>query len=125
MAKRLVAIAATFLMCTAALALGEELSFLKAKPELKAELVQWEQEAPPEVQAEIQVLRTGKPRAQIEATVRLGKMGERAKGAILPLLETSRVMIGVGGPGLPPSPAEGAAQALGKCQVHLTPSLPH
>jgi len=72
------------------LASAEELSFLQANPELKATLLQWEEEAPPEVKAEIKVLRTGDAEAKATAANRLAKMHDKAKGATLALLESLR-----------------------------------
>ena len=75
-------------LCTAHIAAGAELSFLQEDPELKATLLQWEQEAPQKVKAEIQILRTGDSLAKGRACDRLGEMGPEAKGAILALIET-------------------------------------
>lgn len=66
------------------------MSFLQEDPELKATLLQWEQEAPEEVKAEIEILRTGNSLAKARACDRLGRMGPEAKGAILALIETLR-----------------------------------
>jgi hypothetical protein len=67
--------------------LAESLSFLENNPELKARLVRWEQEAPEEVQMEIQVIRRGGAISGAYAAYSLRKMGDRAKGAILVLIE--------------------------------------
>jgi HEAT repeat protein len=96
-------------------AFGEELSFLRANPALKAALVQWEQESPPEVQAEIQVLRTGDALAKVRAATRLGKMGDQAKGASLALIEALKDTTAVNARRRErTSAAEEAADALGK-----------
>ncbi|MCD4780231.1 MAG: HEAT repeat domain-containing protein [Candidatus Omnitrophica bacterium] len=61
------------------------------RSELKTMLLQWEEEAPNDVKKEIITLRTSKDAvARFYAAFRLGKMGERAKGAIRVLIETLR-----------------------------------
>jgi HEAT repeat protein len=82
-------------------------------PELKARLLQWEAEAPPDVKREIDILReSGDAVGKEDAAARLNKMGKRAQGAILVLIETFR---DTREPRLDGhSPAGAAARALGK-----------
>ncbi|MDH7600379.1 MAG: HEAT repeat domain-containing protein [Sedimentisphaerales bacterium] len=92
-----------------------ELSFLEENPELKARLLQWEREAPEDVKEEINIIRTGDAESRTEAAIRLAEKGERAKGAILALLETLRDRTSfVPVSGRSTSPAEEVTKALGR-----------
>jgi hypothetical protein len=66
---------------------GDGLSFLEQHPDLKAKLLQWEQEAPDEVKAKIEVLKGKGGPAPHRAAEDLGAMGPQGKGAILALME--------------------------------------
>lgn len=108
-------LAAWVLICACAQASAEELSFLQANPELKATLLQWEREAPQEVKAETKVLRTADAVGKVYAAMRLGKMGDKAKGAALALIETFKDTTVLGqGPDEGCSPAEEAMDALAR-----------
>jgi hypothetical protein len=66
---------------------ANDLSFLEQHPDVKAKLLQWEQEAPQEVKAKIEVLKRKGGPAPHRAAEELGAMGPQGKGAILALME--------------------------------------
>lgn len=74
----------------ATLCAADELTFLDKHPQLKAQLLQWEAEAPDDVRWYIHILRTAEAVERAYAAVKLGRMGARARGAIPALIETFR-----------------------------------
>lgn len=118
--NRIAAIATLFLFVGP----GEpaEPSFLARNPEIKKQLLQWEREAPEEVKVRIRNLRyvsgeagwrLSESRARTASA--LGRLGPRAKGAVLALLETfdtTKEFVWL--PSHHTSAAEQAALALGR-----------
>jgi hypothetical protein len=64
-----------------------DLTFFDGHPDLQFRLLQWETEAPDEVKAQINVLRSANQPDRHRAAKALGTMGPEAKGDIVALMD--------------------------------------